>query len=115
MANINDQLLSEVLIGDTLKTGYANPSALGSSAVIAAVAGKRIRVVGLVVISTAANSVNFLSAATSISATFPLAANGGFILPYNNAGWFTTTIGEALNINMTVATATGVHVLYEEI
>ena len=115
MSNINDQFFSELVMGDTLKTGFANPAALGSSAVIAAVPGKRIKVVGMVVISTLANNVNFLSAATSISATFPLAATGGFILPYNNAGWAKTAVGEALNVNMTVATPTGVHVLYEEI
>lgn len=94
-------------------SAVANPSALGQSTVIAAVAGAAIRVIGLAVVATAANAVKFQSASTDISATFPLGANGGLVLPFNEHGWFQTAVGEALNINMTAATATGVHVVYQ--
>lgn len=94
-------------------SALANPSASGQSAVIAAVAGAAIRVIGLAVVATAANAVKFQSASTDISATFPLGANGGLVLPFNEHGWFQTAVGEALNINMTAATATGVHVVYQ--
>jgi hypothetical protein len=69
-------------------------------------------VLSVVLVSTAANSVKFLSAATQISATFPLAANGGVVLPFNDHGWFETAVSEALNLNMTAATSTGVQVHY---
>lgn len=91
---------------------FANASSIGSNAVVAAVAGARIRVLSVVLVSTLANSVKFMSASTDISATFPLAANGGVVLPFNEHGWFETAIGEALNLNMTAATATGVQVHY---
>lgn len=93
-------------------TAVANPSAIGQTAVVAAVAGAAIRVVGLIAMSTVANNIKFQSNSTDISALFPLGANGGMVLPFNEHGWFQTNIGEALNINMSAATATGVQVQY---
>jgi len=96
----------------TVVSTFVNASALGSTAVIAAVTGRSIRIVAAAIITTLANEVKFLSAATAISATWPLGANGGLVLPYNDHGWVQTAAGEALNINLSVATATGVHVEY---
>lgn len=93
-------------------TTFANPSASGQSAVLAAVPGAAIRVLGVAIISTTANAVKFQSASTDISATFPLGANGGFVLDFNEHGWMQTAVGEALNINMGTATATGVQISY---
>ena len=105
-------------VGDTpyypVKSVYVDASSLGSTAVVAAITGKSINVLSMAVISTLANNVKFLSAATQISATMPLGANGGFVLPYNSYGWFNTAVGEALNVNLSVATATGVMITYIE-
>jgi hypothetical protein len=84
----------------------------GSNAIVAAVAGVRYRVLAAVAVTTLANSTKFLSGTTDISATFPLGANGGLVLPFNEHGWFETAAGEALNINLSVATSTGVQVQY---
>lgn len=97
-----------------VKTASIDASSLGSSEVVAAVAGKGITVLAIALISKLANDVKFLSAATQIGPTMPLGANGGFVLPHNPYGWFTTNSGEALNINLSVATATGVLVTYIE-
>ncbi len=91
---------------------FATPSSLGGNAIVAGVAGKKYRVLSVVVVTTAANSIKFQSASTDISATFPLAANGGLVLPFNEHGWFETAAGEALNINLSAATSTGVQVHY---
>lgn len=96
----------------TVISTFVNTSALGSTAVVAAIAGKSIRVVSAAIVTTLANNVKFLSASTDISATWPLGANGGIVLPYNDHGWVQTAEGEALNINLSVATATGVHIEY---
>ena len=96
-----------------VKNTFVTVTSLGSNEVIAAVAGRRIRVVGLAVITTLANAVKFMSAATDISATLPLGANGGVVLPFNEHGWFQTSEGEALNINLGTATSTGVQVVYQ--
>jgi hypothetical protein len=99
-----------------LKTPHVNlgatPSTLGATELVAASAGARYRVLSVAVVATVANNVKFQSASTDISATFPLGANGGVVLPYNEHGWFETNVGEALNVNMSAATSTGVQIQY---
>lgn len=87
-------------------------TALGATALVAAKAGKKIRVLGVVAVATLANSIKLQSASTDITALFPLGANGGFTLPYCDHGWCETAEGEALNISMSVATSTGVQLVY---
>lgn len=96
----------------TVISTFVNASALGATAVVTAKAGRSIRVVSAAIVTTLANSVKFQSATTDITALWPLGANGGIVLPYNDHGWCETAVGEALNINMSVATATGVHIEY---
>ena len=98
-----------------VKHAFINPAATGNTAAVAAVAGKRILVCGVAAVTTLANTVKFQSATTDICSGKPLAANGGYVLPYNPYGWFKTAIGEALNANLSVATATGIGIAYKEI
>jgi hypothetical protein len=90
----------------------ASPSSSGATALVAAVAGAKYRVLSVVVVTTLANAVKFQSASTDITATFPLGANGGIVLPFNEHGWFETSVNEALNVNLGTATATGVQIQY---
>jgi hypothetical protein len=71
-----------------------------------------IRVISVAIVSTLANNVKFQSAANDISATFPLGANGGLVMSFNEHGWFQTNVGEALNINLSVGTLTGIQINY---
>jgi len=66
----------------------------------------------MVVVTTLANSVNLESGTTDITAIFPLAANGGFSLPYCEHGWCETAVGAALNVTLSVATSTAIQVIY---
>jgi len=93
----------------------ANPSASGDNSLVAAVANVSYRVLGVAVVTTGANSVKFRSNTTDISATFPLAANGGIVLPFSEHGHFETAVGEALQVNLSAATATGVQIQYTRI
>lgn len=97
-----------------VKNKSIDVSSMGSNEVLAAVTGRQINVLSLAIISKLSNDIKFLSAASQIGATMPLGANGGFVLPYNPYGWFNTAEGEALNINLSVATATGVMITYIE-
>jgi hypothetical protein len=63
-------------------------------------------------VTTLANSIKFQSNASDISATFPLGANGGLVMPFNEHGWFQTNVGEPLLINLSVGTATGIQINY---
>ena len=89
-----------------------NPASLGSNSLVAAIPGARIRVLSLAVVTTAANTVTFQTNATPISAAFPLAANGGLVLPFNEHGHFTTLIGDPLTVNLSAATATAIQIQY---
>ena len=90
----------------------SNPAGIGDNSLVAAVTNAKIRVLSVVVVSTSANSVKFRSATIDISATFPLAANGGFVLPFNEHGWFETNVSEALQLNLTAAAAVGTQIQY---
>jgi hypothetical protein len=92
---------------------FANPSGSGLTTVVAAQAGQRIIVLQCCVITSGSNTVNFAdSSAGAISASMPLAANGGFVMPFSSVGWFETSVGGGLQINMTVGVATGVQVVW---
>jgi len=87
-------------------------TATSGAELVAAEAGRRIRVLGIVAITTLANSINLESGTTDITGIFPLAANGGLVLPYTEQGWCETAVGEALNITLSVATSTGIQLIY---
>ena len=87
-------------------------TASGDTVIVAAVAGKRIRVLGLILVGSAAVTVRFRSGVTPISAGFPLAANGGMAPPVTAHGWAQTTVNEALNLNLSGIANVGGQILY---
>lgn len=89
-------------------------STSGVSTLVALVAAKRIRVLAISLVANAAVNAKFQSSVTptDITGLYYLAANGGFILPFNQAGWFQTVSGEALTINLSAAIAVGGSITY---
>jgi hypothetical protein len=69
----------------------------------------------LAIVSTAANNVNLESGTTDITPIWPLGANGGIVLPYNEHGWCETAANAALAVTTSAVTACGVLVEYVEI
>lgn len=51
-------------------------------------------------------------AGTEISAQFQNPANGGFVLPFSEGGWFQTNPGEGLTVTTGAGSTTGVQVVY---
>lgn len=100
----------------TVRTAILDTSTIGANAVIAAPASAdvSIRVLSLVIVAAAANTVNLQSTTTTANKTslFALAANGGLVLPFSEHGWFQCTAGEGLSINLSAATAVGITVQY---
>ena len=96
----------------SVKSTFLNASSLGATELIPAKPGMSIRVISLAVVGTVATGIKFQSASTDISPLFPIGANGGLVLPFNEHGWIQTNVGEALNINLSVATATGMLINY---
>jgi hypothetical protein len=108
---------STVYNGTTALTPlFANLTASSSGAqqLIAAVSSKKIRVLALALVANAAVNVKFQShvTPTDISGLYYCAQNGGFVLPFNPAGWFQTVSGEALDINLSGAVAVGGSIVY---
>lgn len=104
-----------------LKRAFANVNASSTDAsVVDAVPGKRIQVCAVVFVcgGTATNATfntKPSGAGSAISALFANAANGGAVLPFAEAGWFATNVGEGLSLTTGSGSATGVQVIYMEV
>lgn len=103
----------------TLKTGYLSAAVANDQQIVAAVTGKRIRVMGMVLGSSAASSsVLFQSGAAGVQLTTLLNAPAiatlpPFVLPITDSGYFETTTGEGLFCDVTIA-ITYINVFYIE-
>src|SRR5262245_27322533 len=84
--------------------GFANVAAAQTdSSLVAAVTGKKVRVVRVACTGdTAVTTIVFNSkpggAGAAISATFNLAVGTPLVLPTDNEGWFQTAVGEGLTV-----------------
>lgn len=97
----------------TVQYAFATPGGSGSTTIVAAQTLQRIVILQLCVITSVADNVKFQSAGTTdLTGLFPLASNGGFVMPYSQVGWFQTNIGEALTFNQTFATPTAIQVVW---
>lgn len=67
--------------------------------------GNKIRVHSLFVVASAAVTIRFESGAggTALTGQMQLAANGGFVLPFNPVGWFETAGNTLLNLELSGA------------
>lgn len=83
-------------------------AALGDNTLVAAVAGKRIRVLSLVLVASGGvNTVRLESGAggTALTGLMDLVAEGQLVLPFNPAGWCETAVAALLNLELSAATA----------
>lgn len=100
-----------------VKYAFANIAAGQTAAsLVAAVTGKKIRVISLVMVTggTATNST-FNSASAAISMLFANGVNGGAALPLNEHGYFETSPGEALTVTTGAGSTTGYQIGYIEV
>ncbi len=77
-------------------------AASGDNTIVAAVTGKKLRVLSLVLVSTAKQTVAFESGAggTALTGDMELAANAALVLPFNPEGWFETAASALLNLEL---------------
>ncbi len=87
----------------------------GDNTVVAAVAGKKIRVLSYVFISSGTVTAIWQSGATDISGPMSFLASTGVSAGYNSKGHFETNAGEALQINQNSTAILGGHLTYIEI
>lgn len=84
-------------------------SMANSNTLVAGVAGKKIRVTSMAIMSASTVNVKFQSGAggTNLTGYFPLVANTGFVLPDNPTGWFETTASALLNMFTSASVSLG--------
>lgn len=97
-----------------IKFAVVDVATAGDNTIVSAVAGKKIRVLNYVLVSSAANTVIWKSATTNISGGMQLAANGG-ISAESQFGLFETNAGEALILNLSAANSVDGHIAYVEV
>lgn len=88
------------------------------SSLVSASSGYKIRVIALAMVSGGtATNVTFntkpAGSGTAISCLFANGANGGAVLPLNDAGWFETNVGEGLSVTTGAGSTTGIQVVYQ--
>lgn len=99
-----------------IRYAAVSASASGNNTVVAGVSGKRIRVLSCFLVAAGAVTAKFQSAAggTDLTGAAALAANGGYVLPFNEGGWFHTEAGELLNLSLGGAVSVAGSVSYIE-
>jgi hypothetical protein len=89
-------------------------SASGTTSLVNAVSGKSVYVLAFKAMANAAVNVNLQSHTTTTNTTGTDydAANGGSVMPFCGVGWFATTAGEGLDINLSGAVSVGYTLVY---
>lgn len=102
-----------------LAQAFANVAAGTTDALlVTGTANRYIRVYGLASeCGATATTITFNTATggsggVAISMNFQNPANGGFVLPYSEAGWFRTNAGDYLTCTTGSGSTTGVQILY---
>lgn len=99
----------------TPKFAVINASANGDNTIVAAVSGKKIRVLSYAFVSSGTVNVKWQSEAIDISGLMYFIANTGLSAGYNPKGHFQTNTGKALELNLSGPTALGGHINYIEV
>ena len=89
----------------------------GDNTLVAAVASKKIRVLSLWLVASAAVNTRFESGAsgTALTGQANLAANGGYVLPFSPVGHFETASGVLLNLELSGAVSVDGSLCYVEV
>ena len=104
----------------TPKFAKISTASSGNSSLVALVSAKKIRVTSMFLVANAAVTVYFRSGGgTAICGDgtngLSLAANSGFVLPFNPVGYFESASGEALEINLSGAIIVAGSLTYVEV
>jgi len=98
----------------TFKTAKIDHATAGDNAIVAAVAGKRVKVYGIVLVVSAAVNCKWRSAVTDLTGDMNFGGKGeGYAQAVQPPAFLlATAAGEALNLNLSAAVAVDGHVSY---
>lgn len=118
---VTELCTSSIATNDTThllpKFAKIDAASSGDNTLVAAVTGKKIRVLALVLVSAGTVTARFESAAggTALTGQMTLAVNTGFVLPFNPLGWFETVAAELLNLELSGAVSVDGCLTYIEV
>lgn len=121
-----DRVKGEAIRGDVIAnsiTGFTPKYATiahgnsGDNEIVAAVTGKKIRVIAVMMIAQGSALARFESGAggTALTGQLDLKKNTGFSLCASAWGWFETAAGQALNLELSAATTVDGMLVYIEV
>lgn len=92
-------------------------SSSGNNTVVAAVTGRKVRVLAAVFVAAGAVTVKLQSGAggTDLTGAMALAANGVLVLPFNPQGWCETAVAALLNLSLGGAVSVAGVITYVEV
>lgn len=101
----------------TPKFAAIDAATLGDNTLVAAVTGKKIRVVSAFLVAAGTVNARFESGAagTALTGQMNLVANTGFVLPFNPVGWFETASATLLNLELSAAVSVDGSLTYVEV
>jgi len=107
--------MSEIATGP-IKYAVVNITAAASNVIIAAVASRKIRILGWSLVSLLANTLTWEDEdAVKLVGPCSLGATGDWTAPYTPAGWQETPVGKGLNLLASAADQVGGVVIYQEV
>lgn len=109
--------MSQFAAAGTQKYAVIDAASSGDNTIVAAVSGKKIRVLALSLVAAGAVTARFESGAggTALTGQMSMAANGVLVLPLNEAGWFETAAGSLLNLELGGAVSVDGCLVYQEV
>lgn len=119
--NVGVGLQTDVIMNDTTaltpKFAVIDDATSGNNTIVAAVSGKKIRVLGVFLVASADVTVRFESGAngTALTGQMQLVANTGFVLPFSPVGWFETAATTLLNLELSAAVSVDGSLIYVEV
>ena len=98
-------------MGDVL---YVTATATATNDIVAAVTGRKIKVLAMFASQASGTSFKFQSNATTelTNAITTTASDLNVVWPYNPSGWFQTASGEKLNFVPATSVATNINLVY---
>jgi hypothetical protein len=95
-------MTDEHSLSGQVKFAAINENGAADKEIVAAVTGRKITVVSMVLNANAASAVRFESGAggAALTGVMNLTAASNLVLPYNPAGWFETVAAQALSMEL---------------
>lgn len=97
------------------KSATINASTSGDNSIVAAVAGRKIEVLGYTLVASGAVNVKWRSATNDLTGAMNLATNGGIAIAATDKAIMKANLGEALQINLSGAVGVAGRVTYREV